>query len=73
MAVTWERVVFDHSNYLMKITYDTKKTIIEFHHDIGGEEPGDVVVFGEGFSASGFSGVGFLATVPKKTVPRKTA
>lgn len=47
MAVTWERIVFDHQNYIMKITYDRKKTEIVFHEESAEGVLGDVVVLGE--------------------------
>jgi hypothetical protein len=47
LAVTWERIVFDHQNYVMKITYDRKKTVITFYHESSAGVLGDVVILGE--------------------------
>lgn len=47
LAVVWERVVFDHANYIMKSVFDRKKTVTSFFHDAGGGVLGDVVVLGE--------------------------
>lgn len=57
LAVTWERIVFDHSNYIMKITYDTKKTEITFYQEAADGVLGDVVVLGESRKIANFLNV----------------
>jgi ribosomal protein S17 len=47
LAVTWERIVFDHPNYVIKITYDRKKTVITFYSETSEGVLGDVVIIGE--------------------------
>lgn len=48
LVVTWERIVFDDANFVMRTVFDTQKTVTTFHYGDGIDKAlGEIVNLGE--------------------------